>query len=187
MKIYTKTGDNGTTSLFSGERVRKNNPRLQVYGTLDELNSTLGLVIARLEKYQDLQSQLWQIQTDLFKISTWVATLPGSENVKKLTPISGDRTIMLEKAMDDIQNSLPELKAFILPGGIVTAATVHIARTVCRRAEREFQSFFQATEYPDYDENMNRISMYLNRLSDYLFCLARYLNFLENYPEKELK
>jgi cob(I)alamin adenosyltransferase len=187
MKIYTKTGDDGTSSLFSGERVKKNHPRLQAYGTLDELNSYLGLLISQLDKFTDIQNQLWEIQSDLLYFGGWIATSPDSENIKRLKPITQDKISFLENAINVMQNSIPPINTFILPGGDFSAALAHVARTICRRAEREIIQFYQQSTNSLYHENIEKSVIYLNRLSDYLYILARFINHLNNFPEKEWK
>ncbi len=165
MKIYTKTGDAGTTSLFGGKRVLKSNLRIDTYGTVDELNSWIGLVRDQPvnEKRSDL---LTTIQDRLFTIGALLATEPGNTKVK--TPhLAEDDVVQLEKAIDHMQEQLPPMRAFILPGGHPSVSVCHIARTVCRRAERLVIALNEAEPVNQY------IIPYLNRLSDYLFVLSR--------------
>ncbi len=176
MKIYTRTGDHGKSSLFSGERVPKNHARIKTYGEVDELNSVLGALIAFLPGDRELlESQLRQIQSDLFQAGAWLATLPDSPAARRLTPFTADATRRLEEQIDDLQAGLPELKVFILPGGHASAAWAHLARTVCRRAERTAIDLAQAEEGRGL-EGFGPVLTYLNRLSDYLFVVARHCN-----------
>lgn len=169
MKIYTKTGDNGETSLFAGGRVLKDDARVSAYGTVDELNSYLGLV-----RTYDIPEQadrwLAQIQNDLFRIGSDLAT-PLDAKAEWIVRVSADAVPPLEAAIDAMDDELPELTAFILPGGTPAAATLHVARTICRRAERLCVTL--KTE----DLINPPVIAYLNRLSDFLFTLARWVNF----------
>ncbi len=168
MKIYTKTGDTGQSSLYGGKRVSKDDIRLEAYGTIDELNSTLGLVISGLET-KELENDLRNIQSDLFRLGSELA-VPAGQTITGFTPLDNTRTIWLEQAMDKMSDTLPPLKSFILPGGTKLAAYLHLARTVCRRAERRVVNLAsQETIRPE-------IITYLNRLADYLFVLARFAN-----------
>lgn len=165
MKIYTKTGDKGETSLLGGTRVSKAHHRINAYGTIDELNSYIGLLRdqqVNLER-KDL---LKQVQDILFTIGSSLAADPEKTAVKKPDVLPQDIQD-LEKEIDIMEESLPELRSFILPGGHTSVSFCHIARTVCRRAEREVIAL---TEISKVDEP---VVMYLNRLSDYLFVLAR--------------
>ncbi|MFQ5772527.1 MAG: cob(I)yrinic acid a,c-diamide adenosyltransferase, partial [bacterium] len=138
MKLYTGTGDQGTTSLFSGERVVKNDLRIETNGDLDELNSIIGALVASLpEEEQELIEELERIESDLFHVGAWIATSPGSPSIESLTKIKKEQIYFLENAVDRLNEKLPVLKGFILPGGHITAAWAHMARTVCRRAERQ--------------------------------------------------
>ena len=158
-KIYTRTGDDGTTGLGDGSRTQKDSLRVEAYGTVDELNSTLGLLIAGLED-SDISSVLLDIQHDLFDLGGELC-VPGMEMIK-------DRHIdRLESELDRLNADLPPLKDFILPGGSAAAAQAHLARTICRRAERRVISLAR-------QEPVNApVIRYLNRLSDLLFVLAR--------------
>jgi cob(I)alamin adenosyltransferase len=168
MKIYTKTGDEGETALFSGGRVPKNDARVEAYGTVDELNSWLGL-IRTYDLAVLVSAWLESIQNDLFVIGADLAT-PLDSSPDWLVRMGEQPTIALEVAIDLMDTELSPLKAFILPGGIPAAASLHIARTVCRRAERLCVSLQQS-------EGINPAALiYLNRLSDFLFTLARYVN-----------
>ncbi len=177
MKIYTKTGDEGKTSLFGGERVDKNNIRIKAYGTVDELNSVIGLALS--EKVDKRTNEiLSNVQQTLFIIGGELAT---PENVKSsaIKSISTDDISLIEKGIDEFELELSPLKNFILPGGSKTAATLHFARTVCRRAEREIVEI-------DQKEKVNqKIIIYINRLSDLLFVIARFENHVSSTPEIE--
>jgi len=173
MKVYTGSGDRGKTSLFSGERIAKNDLRINAYGDVDELNSVLGGLIASLpEALTALIDELTRIQCDLFDVGAWLATTPGSAAVEMLTPFSPEKVAWLETAIDRLDAVLPPLKGFILPGGHPAAAQAHVARTVCRRAERHAHMVTQGQQ----DESAKMLLTYLNRLSDYMFVLARYCN-----------
>ncbi len=168
MKIYTRTGDQGDTSLFGGRRVRKHDLRVDAYGTVDELNSLLGLI--RVEALPaPAAAWLEQIQNDLFTLGADLATPldVASDWVVRLAP---DAVTVLEGAIDSMDETLPALKHFILPGGTRAAATTHVARTVCRRGER------LCVALADADAINPAAVIYLNRLSDFLFTLARWLN-----------
>jgi len=177
MKIYTKTGDLGQTGLFGGERVSKDSSRIEAYGTVDELNSVLG--IAAVEAKGDgVKELLLTIQNRLFSLGSDLAT-PDSEKNKKLNILRVPEYYAadIEKAIDFYNDQLPELRVFILPGGSKAAAYLHLARTVCRRAERRVVALNTGEEI-----NKN-IVIFLNRLSDLFFVLARYENFVSNTPD----
>ena len=165
MKIYTKTGDKGKTSLLGGTRVSKSNERINTYGTIDELNSFLGLV-SDLDQNKDRVLFIRNIQSRLFTIGSSLAA--ETDKAKDFKPDLEDADVTdLEKAIDDMNESLPAMKNFILPGGHQLISATHISRTVCRRAER---LIINLSESEDVEEIIIR---YLNRLSDYLFVLAR--------------
>ena len=161
MKIYTRTGDRGETSLFGGARVPKNDPRIDAYGTIDELNSCLGVVLS-----VEPDAQLLEVQRDLFEIGAHLAS-PGTS---RFTGVESSRIEELERGIDAMEADLVPLKSFILPGGTAAAAQLHVARTVCRRAER------LVVALQDDDPATQSSIAYLNRLSDYLFVAARYAN-----------
>lgn len=180
MKIYTKTGDSGETSLFGGKRVSKAELRLESYGTIDELNSSLGLVRAFLHTLRnqanlepfatELNGVLEGIQIQLFTLGSHLACVDPKLQAKLPAP-HPDAVEILERKMDQYTATLPELKNFILPGGGVVAAQFHLARTVCRRAERSVIRLHEEKEkIPEF------AVIYLNRLSDFLFVAARYAN-----------
>lgn len=176
MKIYTKTGDKGTTALFGGTRVPKHHIRIEAYGTVDELNSHIGLI---RDQNIDIISKeiLINIQDKLFTIGAIMATDPEKatlKNGKKRLDISliSDKDIeLLEKTMDEINEKIPPMTHFVLPGGHQTVSFCHIARCVCRRAERLSTALYEISPFED-----NALK-YLNRLSDYLFVLARKLTY----------
>ncbi len=174
MKIYTKTGDQGKTSLYGGTRVKKSNLRIDAYGTVDELNSYIGLVKDQLED-KEVNKELLRIQNKLFALGAMLATPLDKEKLKdgsdrlKIEKIEQTEIEYLEDKMDEMNKSLAPMTHFILPGGHTTVSFCHIARCICRRAERI------AVELSDIEEINAYILIYLNRLSDYLFVLARKL------------
>lgn len=175
MKIYTKTGDKGTTALFGGTRVPKHHMRIESYGTVDELNSHVGLLRDQ-EIDEHSHDVLLKIQDRLFTIGSILATDPEKAILKNgkqrldIPKISSEDIELLEKEMDQMNEALPEMTHFILPGGHQTVSVCHIARCVCRRAER------LATALHDIAPFEAEVLQYLNRLSDYLFVLARKLS-----------
>ena len=169
MKIYTKTGDKGKTSLLGGTRVSKNNDRINTYGTIDELNSFLGLV-SDLDHEAHRMLLIREIQSRLFTIGSSLAA--ETARAKEFKPdLEENDIIVLEQAIDKMNESLPPMKNFILPGGHQLISTTHVARTVCRRAERLIINLSEKEEVEEI------IVRYLNRLSDYLFVLARKQGF----------
>lgn len=184
MKIYTGTGDKGKTSLFSGERVSKADVRIDAYGDLDELNSMLGALAAQLSAEKELAAELQQIQSDLFQSGGWLATRPNPAAIDALKEISAQQVAFLEKAIDRFEKALPALKSFILPGGHITAAWAHVARTVCRRCERKVVPLLSEHIKGKAAGPYQRLLVYLNRLSDYLFMLARYCNHIHGVSDK---
>jgi len=169
MKIYTKTGDEGTTGLFGGARVRKDEARVEAYGTIDELNSVVG--VARTAPLpDDVDDVLAGVQGDLFVIGAELATVAGKEDKLPMPLLGEDRTALLEGAIDRMEEKMPSLTSFVVPGGAPGGALLHQARTVCRRAERRVLS--AALHTPIRRE----ILVYLNRLSDLLFVAARRAN-----------
>lgn len=179
MKVYTGTGDQGKTSLFSGERILKNDARIEAYGVVDELNAVVGALMAFLPDFariDEVKAQLIQIQSDLFHVGAWLATTPESSASGRLTSLTAGHGQRLEKQMDALMASLKDLKAFIMPGGHPSAAWAHMARTVCRRAERRTVSL--AASQSDTSDQTEHILVYLNRLSDYFFVLSRWCNNL---------
>jgi len=177
MKIYTKTGDDGTTGLFSGERVSKGSARIEAYGTIDELNSALG-VVRSLNNNKDIDQILGRLQNDLFILGTDLATPIGKDKAQSIIPRIEQKHIeQLETTIDTIEAELSPLKNFLFPGGSVVASHIHLARAICRRAERRTVKLSQR-------ENIGKfVVVYLNRLSDLLFLLARLANKIENVEE----
>jgi len=161
-KIYTRTGDDGTTGLATGERVPKHDLRIETFGTVDETSSAIALTLAEPDLPTALRSVLLRVQNDLFEVGAELS-LPGYSGVD-----AGSVTA-LEQALDEINAELPPLKEFVLPGGGRSAAACHLARTICRRAER------RAAELAERDEVSAELLRYLNRLSDLLFVAARCL------------
>lgn len=189
MKVYTGTGDKGETSLFSGERVSKYHERIEAYGDIDELSSVLGTIYSFLQNgVKDTIDEIQSIQAELLNIGAWMATMPESSAIRHLKEITEASIEKLETSIDRMDESLPALKSFILPGGHPAAAQAHVARTVCRRSERHFLKFMENENSENIiSDQFNKIAVYLNRLSDYLFVLARYCNQMNNIPDKEWK
>jgi len=168
MKIYTRAGDAGDTGLFGGGRVAKDHPRVQAYGSVDELNASLGMARA-VEPMPRIDELLVSVQRDLFSLGALLAT-PDPDKVREYlekASIGDARIEALESAIDDGEAELEPLRAFIIPGGTVKAATLHLARTICRRAERDVLALSRSETLPPI------VIVYLNRLSDLLFVLAR--------------
>ena len=176
MKIYTKTGDAGTTALLGGKRVKKNNLRIETYGTIDELNCYIGLLKDQEGITDNDTNSLLKIQNELFIIGAMLATPLEKQHLKKgadrlnIPKINNDSVLFLEDEIDKMDEKLPQMTHFILPGGHQTVSFCHIARCVCRRAER------LSVKLNDTEKVSSEILIYLNRLSDYLFILARTLS-----------
>lgn len=181
MKIYTKTGDNGTTGLFAGPRVPKDHPRIQSYGTVDELNATIGVVVATFRDEKEamlpadttqlcLEEMMKTIQSDLFSIGAQLAT--PDPQAHDMCILSEARVEELEQCIDQLEAELVPLSNFIIPGGSKTSAMLHLSRTICRRAERDIVSLAHEAD----DRHCELLIVYLNRLSDLLFQLARVAN-----------
>jgi cob(I)alamin adenosyltransferase len=166
VKIYTKTGDDGTTGLIGNKRVRKSNPRIAAYGVVDELNAVLGMILSsKLDK--TIHDLLIKIQNDLFVVGADLAN-PNLEN--KLNRVTHDMILFLEKQIDELEAKLTPITYFILPGGALIAAQVHLARALCRRAETKMVHLSEL-------EDINKVGLvYMNRLSDLLFVTARTIN-----------
>ncbi|MFK5879370.1 MAG: cob(I)yrinic acid a,c-diamide adenosyltransferase [Flavobacteriaceae bacterium] len=182
MKIYTKTGDKGNTSLYGGTRVSKDHIRIEAYGTVDELNANIGLI--RDQQIENLTSKsLLKIQNELFTLGAMLATPKEKEALKSgkerlnIPKITEQSISYLEEHIDKMNLTLPEMKHFVLPGGHTTVSYCHIARCICRRAERICVTLNSLEEIDIH------IIMYLNRLSDYLFVLARKLTY-DNHCEE---
>lgn len=178
MKIYTKTGDDGTTALYGGDRVWKTNLRVETYGNLDELNSFLGLFIESVE-YSHIRDYLKNIQHILFNIGSVVATI-DKKFIAKIPTLKLVDTQSLERQIDAMEYELPSMTAFILPGGSESVARAHVCRTVCRRTERSLVAVMMSEDNPP---ELDLALHFLNRLSDYFFVLARYLAFLNHQPD----
>jgi len=189
MKIYTGGGDKGQTSLVSGERVFKSNISVQAYGAVDELSSILGTVTAYLDESQEkVKDEICQIQTDLFKIGSLLATSPKAIISKPQKSIDEGRIKFLEDSIDKMSGVITPLKSFILPGGHVAAAWTHIARTVCRRVERRISAVLEESiNKENISDYLSLTMVYINRLSDYFFTLARYINHVNGIKDTPLK
>ncbi|HKQ49567.1 MAG TPA: cob(I)yrinic acid a,c-diamide adenosyltransferase [Phycisphaerae bacterium] len=176
MKLYTKTGDDGGTGLFDGSRVRKDDLRVEAYGTIDELNAWIGLTIcaigqaAEREKFDDLHMRLTQVQAELFTLGAELATPAAAAQAKKIPHVAPEQSHRLEQWIDEAAAAASPLKTFVLPGGSPLAAHLHLCRTVSRRAERRVVTL--AGQTPINPE----IIIYLNRLSDLFFAWARMAN-----------
>ncbi len=177
MKIYTKTGDTGQTGLIGGTRVWKNNARLEAYGTVDELNAFIG-TLTTSGIPDDILAFLQNIQHKLFAVGSHLATDQSKTSLKAASIIREDDIIKLEKEIDRMDETLPPLNNFVLPGGAASGATAHVCRTVTRRAERKIMDLIQSDIAIDAT-----ILKYINRLSDYFFTLSRYLTVSEGYKE----
>ncbi len=170
MKVYTKTGDEGKTSLLGGTKVSKTNPRIEAYGTVDELNSFVGMCRTAGDITEEINTELILIQKHLFELGSELSVDPENPPGFSFDVVEESDVDYLEKAIDRMDEELPELKNFILPGGKASASAAHVCRTVCRRAERRTAVLY------DHQETRPVVLQYLNRLSDYFFVLARYIN-----------
>ena len=178
MKIYTRTGDEGTTALYGGERVPKDTARVEAYGTVDEANALLGVTRTQLGQLSEFDALLAELQSALFDVGADLAT-PESRYRKNIVPMTAEDVGGLELQIDRLEADLPELRAFILPGGHPAAASLHHARTVVRCAERR-------TAALSHTEAINpQVIVYLNRLSDLLFVLARAVNVAAGVQDLE--
>lgn len=174
--IYTRTGDGLTTSLVGGDRIPKYSTRLEAYGTVDEFSSFLGFLLADDSVIDEQRYNLLKVQNMLFNIGAFLAT-PYSEKIQEVMGLTDDSVKEVESWIDDLDSKIPTLHDFILPGGCSASAKAHLARTVCRRAERRILELSSK-------ETVNPLVIsYINRLSDYLFVLARYLNKCADYEE----
>lgn len=177
MKIYTKTGDKGETSLFGGERVLKNNQRINAYGTIDELNAFIGLAITEI-KSEEIKDVLFDLQNKLFVVGSDLATPENEKNNKvKISRTSEEFIKKTEADIDNFTDKLDELRNFILPGGSKGSAMLHVCRTISRRAEREVVALKNSEAINDH------ILVFLNRVSDLFFVLSRYENKVSNNPD----
>ncbi|MET0242531.1 MAG: cob(I)yrinic acid a,c-diamide adenosyltransferase [Flavitalea sp.] len=177
MKIYTKTGDKGTTSLIGGTKVSKADLRIETYGTVDELNSFVGLC-RDLITDETSRNTLQEVQDRLFTIGSALAVDPAKESKLKIPDLLESDVLFLEKEIDDMDGQLPPMKFFVLPGGNVAVSNIHVTRCVCRRAERACVRLANET-----GEDYSLIVKYINRLSDYLFMLSRYVAKLTGAEE----
>lgn len=182
-KIYTRTGDQGTTSLLGGTRLPKSHPRFHSYGTIDELNAQLGVILSQLPLPEEDQTKsiLLRIQHELF-VAGGMLACDEVAWLKKIPTLKEQYITQLENEIDNWNQLLPPLKNFILPSGTPAALTAHVARTVCRRAERWTFDVLQESG-TDFQQDYQRVVTYLNRLSDHLFTLSRYLNYKANVTE----
>ena len=184
MKIYTKTGDSGQTSLFSGKRVLKNDLVMEALGTVDECNSAIGTTLSLLPlsppALEEVKNQLIDVQHALFDLGAALATPATQSTHRKIekTRFDQESILLLEQWIDAMEASLPKLTAFILPGGHPCGAMLHLARSICRRAERNVISL-------NPQDISTEVLVYLNRLSDYLFVTSRYINFTLSLPESK--
>jgi len=181
MKLYTRTGDDGTTGLFGGQRVSKDHPRVIAYGTVDELNACVGLAAAACDASDELHAQFLaifaELQSRLFDIGADLATPEGDKHEKKVVRIGDEHVAEVERWIDAIEAGNKPMKHFILPGGTDLAARLHLARTVCRRAERAMIALGHSEPVSD------GAAIYVNRVSDLLFAMARRANAHANVPD----
>ena len=175
-KVYTRTGDKGTTSLVGGVKISKSDVRLEAYGTVDELSAHLGLLATLLPEGEDRQNIL-RVQNNLFNVCTHLATDQSKTPLYPSAHLADGEITFLETEIDHIMKELPERQGFILPGGTQAAAQAHVARTVCRRAERRIAALAEVAVVGA------EIQQYVNRLSDYLFVLAKKINFNSGQAE----
>ncbi|MEJ5250539.1 MAG: cob(I)yrinic acid a,c-diamide adenosyltransferase [Chthonomonadetes bacterium] len=175
MRIYTRTGDNGTTGLLGGQRLSKDAPRVEAYGSVDELNAHIGLALTHLHSHARLREMLQHVQNTLFVIGSELATPAGHK--PPVEPVGDSQVQELERWIDELEETLPRLRHFILPGGSPAAAVLHVARTVCRRTERRVVGLFHT------EPGNTHIITYLNRLSDLLFVMARAVNAAEGVED----
>lgn len=178
--VYTRTGDKGTTGLVGGTRIKKSDPRIHLYGEVDELNSHIGVAISFLDKEVD-QTLLQQIQSSLFDLGSNLACEKDKRVQFKIPQIKESAVLKLEKEIDQMDSHLEPLKHFILPGGHPAAATFHVCRTVCRRIERQMVDF--EDQHPG--EIPERALVYINRLSDFFFMLSRFINVKKHIKEQQ--
>jgi len=176
-KIYTKTGDLGNTSLIGGTKVAKSHLRIESYGNLDELNSYVGLVNDLISD-DHTNKILREVQDRLFTIGSSLACDPEKETGLKIPDLHEADVVLLESEIDRMNDALPDMKSFILPGGSVAVSTIHVARCICRRTERSCVRLLEENMFVEA-----LVIKYLNRLSDYLFVLSRYVAQLQSVPE----
>ncbi|MBA3957061.1 MAG: cob(I)yrinic acid a,c-diamide adenosyltransferase [Parachlamydiaceae bacterium] len=181
-KIYTRSGDKGETSLFTGQRIAKSDPYMEAIGTVDECNCSIGIAVALMgtqPQFVKVREQLEIVQHTLFDLGAALATPRTSASSSKVekTRFDHEGTALLEQWIDDMDSKLPELHTFILPGGHACGAVLHLARSICRRAERLVLPVHKNADVSEH------VLVYLNRLSDYLFVLSRYVNSLTHSAE----
>ena len=176
-KVYTKTGDEGMTSLVGGVKVKKTNSRIEAYGTVDELSANLGLLASFMKDGPD-KNVIYRIQRNLFTVCSYLATDKTQTKLAPSYTLDAAEVELLENEIDKILAGIPQQTAFILPGGSHEAAIAHVCHTVCRRAERRIFFLAETTKLDP------EVLQYVNRLSDYLFVLARKLNFIDGVREK---
>lgn len=177
-KIYTKNGDKGYTKDFNGKKLFKSDLRIKALGSIDELNSFCGLIISFSyfeTSFSNIKKTILKIQNDLFIIQSILGGSNLKLNIKKVN--------LIEKNIDKMTNEMPKLNKFIIPSGIISANIAHIARSVCRRAEREITDLVKSNTNLLKDQKFLEILKYINRLSDFFFVLARYINYKNNYKE----
>ena len=175
-KVYTRTGDKGTTSLVGGVRIKKSDVRLEAYGTVDELSAHLGLLAALLPEGDD-RTNIIRIQNNLFNVCTHLATDQSQTPLYASARLPEGETALLERRIDEMNAQLPEPQGFVLPGGTQAAAQCHVCRAVCRRAERCIDALAEKAQVGE------EIIQYVNRLSDYLFVFAKIINFNTGHQE----
>ncbi len=175
-KVYTRTGDQGETSLVGGVRIKKSNIRLEAYGTVDELSAHLGMLVSMMEA-GDERNFIIRIQNNLFNVCTHLATDQSQTPVYPSAHLAEGEIASLEQKIDSLMKQLPERQGFVLPGGVPAACQAHICRTVCRRAERRIVALAEEAQIAP------EMQQYINRLSDYLFVLAKIINFNEGKSE----
>lgn len=192
-RIYTRTGDNGTTALVGGQRTKKDSTRLEAYGTMDELSSHLGMLVAQMPEDKDhiaISKYIERIQCNIFNICTFLATDTNETPIYPSARLDAKEVDDIEQSIDAMNSELPPLTSFVLPGGCKAAAQCHIARTVCRRAERCIVRLYDEVYHQREEGNTEAYDMatimlkYVNRLSDYLFVLSRKLNIINGTDEK---
>ncbi len=171
-KIYTRTGDAGTTGLGTGERVAKHSARIAAFGTVDETNAAIGLARAHLAGNQGLDAKLMRVQNDLFDLGADLCVPARGEQAAEALRVTDEQVARLEAEIDEMNGELKPLNSFVLPGGSSAAAALHLARTICRRAEREMVALAQMPSEPVSAAALK----YVNRLSDFLFVASRYVN-----------
>jgi cob(I)alamin adenosyltransferase len=176
-KVYTRTGDQGETSLVGGVRIKKSDIRLEAYGTVDELSAQLGLLVSQMKANEE-RDLVIRVQNNLFNVCTHLATDQSQTPLYPSAHLADGEIELLEERIDLIMRELPERQGFVLPGGHPTACQAHVCRTVCRRAERRIAALAEVAQIAP------EMQQYVNRLSDYLFVLAKKINFNENVSEK---